>query len=889
MLNYKKFSKKYENKTFLEEKDFHKHVPIVLSQYPKLNKIINKKYQEHIVGTTIKVGFWKKRAEFFPALFKNSNEKRFNPSKINKLSKSRRKNKISKQRKKRLYFKILNRKSALLFAAPGAGKTEGVIDPTIRANALSPSKPTMIITDPKGELAKNTKNWLENHGYKVLIINTIDFKNSDCLSPFRELKDILFEAFQFSPSVENAPLVIKDKKIEKINYASDEIAKIITSVVGASGTNDDKFWSSIGRDCLRFLLWVIIDDLELKYRKTKEIIKKYLSDLKINNANENIIKSYQNLIEEELSFNQNKSIEEIKLSDKLNLAIFEKIFIKLNFQSVNMLINSISINWIKSFYYDNFGLELDRNEMLADFIKEHPGISSWQPVFGRDEIAKNALTTISTSLSTIFSSPGLSKMSIFSTFKVRDLVDEKQSIALFIVSDNTNQSLREYISWLINYLMEYISSFALKLPNNKLKKPVFFIMEELGNLSWIPALVNIIQEGRGKEIFALLVFQTYQQYWSIYEKNKPGFASAINSLIFLMNREDKFAEESAKYFGKKKISEIIDQKVVKKEVLRITQNDLNSLRENEGIISFIELNIPYKTQFIPSWMLWNDRQSLIKVNNEDPLFLELGSYLEAVYSPAEKSGKNKLFDWLEWIKYIWVKDYEKIINLNILKDREEIKKLIKIFDEKLEISKKEIMKLEINNLNVFQVLEINEDNLIKIKNALKEIYKKFDFEDDDLEEKNLIEQEIKKIKKEYPKNLTNSKIWWNLELKQHQKLYQQSQDENIMKKINSIKNVFLDFEKSVIGNIQNINISFEKVKALALRWSKQIDSLEMSELIFFLELENRNTEEINELFDNAILILKRVNFQEKWFLDKVNLFKIKNSILDLLNSKQILE
>lgn len=60
---------------------------------------------------------------------------------------------------------------ALIVGTTGTGKTTGCVDQNIEILSMSKSKPSLIITDPKGELTEWHQKQLEARGYKVSVLN----------------------------------------------------------------------------------------------------------------------------------------------------------------------------------------------------------------------------------------------------------------------------------------------------------------------------------------------------------------------------------------------------------------------------------------------------------------------------------------------------------------------------------------------------------------------------------------------------------------------------------------------------------------------------------------------------------------------------------------------
>lgn len=76
----------------------------------------------------------------------------------------------------------------IVIGGSGAGKSFRLVKP----NAYCCSG-SYVFTDPKGELLRDTGNYLEAHGYRIKVINLVDMDSSDCYNPFdyiRSAEDI---------------------------------------------------------------------------------------------------------------------------------------------------------------------------------------------------------------------------------------------------------------------------------------------------------------------------------------------------------------------------------------------------------------------------------------------------------------------------------------------------------------------------------------------------------------------------------------------------------------------------------------------------------------------------------------------------------------------------
>ena len=90
--------------------------------------------------------------------------------------------------------KTARNKNVLVIGGSGSGKTRFFLKPNLM-QCTSNSYPTsFVVTDPKGDIVIDTGKLLQRNGYRIKILNTINFKKSMHYNPFASLhseKDIL--------------------------------------------------------------------------------------------------------------------------------------------------------------------------------------------------------------------------------------------------------------------------------------------------------------------------------------------------------------------------------------------------------------------------------------------------------------------------------------------------------------------------------------------------------------------------------------------------------------------------------------------------------------------------------------------------------------------------
>ena len=104
----------------------------------------------------------------------------------------------------------------VVIGGSGAGKTRFFCKPGIMSANCS-----YLITDPKGEMLRDTGNLLLQEGYDVKVFNLNDPDNSDCYNPFRYIRD--------------------EKDVLRL------IDNLIKNTTAKNATSSDPFWESATR------------------------------------------------------------------------------------------------------------------------------------------------------------------------------------------------------------------------------------------------------------------------------------------------------------------------------------------------------------------------------------------------------------------------------------------------------------------------------------------------------------------------------------------------------------------------------------------------------------------------------------------------------------------
>ncbi len=187
---------------------------------------------------------------------------------------------------------------ALIVGATGTGKTVSWMEPTIQILSELKNKPSMFITDPKGELYAHHGKKLQNCGYKVLQLdltnpyssaqwNPLEFiyteyqrqlhmeenilrhtndpiKNYPNFKKAGEISDSEWYEFNnmaFS-TLEETLTQVEVEKAKIKDDCMDSLKDIATAIVPSEGDAKDKSWTEGARDYFNAVLIAMLEDSE---------------------------------------------------------------------------------------------------------------------------------------------------------------------------------------------------------------------------------------------------------------------------------------------------------------------------------------------------------------------------------------------------------------------------------------------------------------------------------------------------------------------------------------------------------------------------------------------------------------------------------------------------
>ena len=575
----------------------------------------------------------------------------------------------------------------LIIGTTGSGKTTTFISPTIQILANTKSKPSMLISDPKGELYALHAKSLLKRGYEVKIL---DLRNPYCSIRWNPLEKP-FEMYQEMLSLDNKVSVNEEEGYyifeNKIYYDKDELNAVIQvkkqelfdevyedlndicSVLCPVKNKSEPIWESGAKN---FILAITLAMLEDSENPNNEMTKEKFNFFNIMKIATNTQNDCEDLMEyfkhrSPISKSVSLSKQVLDASDKTRGSYLSTIFDKLSMFSDMSICSLTSANEI-------------------DFAE------------------------ISTKPTALF-------------LQIPDEKETRHTLAAMVI-------LQAY---------KALVAKANTYPDLSLPRSVYFLLDEFGNLPQVHKLEQMITVGRSRKIWLALVVQSYAQLAKVYdEKSADIIKSNCNIQIFIGTTDQKTIEEFSKKCGNYSIiqknvsfsssNDGVGSSVSVKERPLIYPTELAQLNNNQNMgnaIVSIFGYAPIRSKFVPSFKSkyfvlekTNQLLSAGKYFNEEKVFYDMLKRNEQFKRKVVKVNPKEID---EFIKRIEI-EIDKGIDFEIMPDDDYKIKMLEKLNTKDYAGLKDMCdelqyqaeKNKIENINSYIELKNTVEQLIRL-------------------------------------------------------------------------------------------------------------------------------------------------------------------------------
>ena len=506
-------------------------------------------------------------------------------------------------------YKITFAKPAhtLIIGTTGSGKTTTFINPTVQILANTKGKPSMLISDPKGELFALHAKSLIKRGYDVKVL---DLRNPYCSIRWNPLEKP-YEMYQEMLSLED---------------------KVVVNEEEGYYVFEDKIYYDVNEKnaAVQVRKQAIFDEV---YEDLNDICSVLCP---VKSKNEPIWESGAK------NFILAITLAMLEDSEKPELGMTKE---KFNF-------------------YNVMKIATNTQNDCEDLIEYFAGRS---PISKSVSLSKQVLDasdkTRGSYLSTIFD-----KLSLFSDMSICSLTSANEidlseiatkPTALFLQIPDEKETRHTLAGMVILQTYKALVAKANTYPDLSLPRSVYLLLDEFGNLPQIHKLEQMITVGRSRRIWLALVVQSYAQLAKVYDdKSADIIKSNCNIQIFIGTTDLKTIDEFSKKCGNYSIIQKnvsfsssnsgVGSSISVKERPLIYPTELQQLNSAKDMGNAI-VNIfgfpPVKSKFTPSFKTrhfvlekTNQLLSQGKYFNEEKVFYNM---LDRNKKVNEKNPKKK--------------------------------------------------------------------------------------------------------------------------------------------------------------------------------------------------------------------------------------------------------
>ena len=386
----------------------------------------------------------------------------------------------------------------LVIGTTGSGKTTTFVNPTVQILAESKTKPSMLITDPKGELYQSHARNLKRAGYTVKIL--------DLRNPYN--------------SVRWNPMERAYENYQRALHLEDEVK--LNEKKGTYIFDGKEYYSPRERDTA----------IQVKRQQLNDIVYEDLNDIisvlcPVTNKNEPMWESgAKNFV---------LAIALAMLEDSAN--------------------PEFGMTKEKYNFYSLMKVATNTDDDCAEMLNYFRGRS---PLSKAVSLSKQVLDSSEKTRGSYLSST-FDKISMFADLSLCALTSENEiefgemgekPIALFLQIPDEKETRHTLAAMVILQAYKELVYKANTYPTLSLPRPVYFLCDEFGQLPKVLRLEQMITVGRSRNIWLNLVVQSYAQLAKVYDdKSADIIKSNCNTQIFIGTTDYKTIEEFSKRCG----------------------------------------------------------------------------------------------------------------------------------------------------------------------------------------------------------------------------------------------------------------------------------------------------------------------------------------------------
>ncbi len=519
--------------------------------------------------------------------------------------------------KKGLHVNLASPMHGLIIGATGSGKTTTFINPMIQILAKSGAGSSMICTDPKGELFQMHSKFLQERGYKVMVLDLRDPYSSFRWNPLGELYDRYQEYLNTG---------------NEIYRRNDDVNESGLELVNSPEQYEDEWYEYEGK--AYGVRRDLIGTIKVQRQKIFDEVYEDLNDLvsvicPIESKDDPVWeKGARSIIMATI-------IGMLEDSEDPELGMTKE---KFNFFNVNKALGNSDNNFeaLRNYFYG-------RNVLSK-------AVTLSKQVLSAAENTLASYMSIAFDKLSIFNDEGICSMTSNTDIDPAIFADEPTALFLKIPDEkDTRHTLAAaFILCIYKALIKKASMREdLSLPRN-----VYFILDEFGNMPKIDKFDKMITVGRSRKIWFNMVVQSYAQLDNVYGKTVGDIVkSNCGMKMFIGSNDIETCKEFSELCGNCTVSTTsVSRSMGAKEgeasystsiqtrplIYPSELQKINNKTDTGNAIIVTFGNYPLKTKFTPSY-----RCDLYKFGTMDLTEVRSNAFFpdEVYYDLTERNNK----------------------------------------------------------------------------------------------------------------------------------------------------------------------------------------------------------------------------------------------------------
>ncbi len=518
--------------------------------------------------------------------------------------------------KKGLHVNLASPMHGLIIGATGSGKTTTFINPMIQILAKSGAGSSMICTDPKGELFQMHSKFLQERGYKVMVLDLRDPYSSFRWNPLGEL----YDRYQEYVNTGN-----------EIYCRTDNAEESGLELVNPPELYEDEWYEYEGK----------------AYAVRKELI--------------GVIKVQRQKIYDEVYEDLNDLVSVICPIESKDDPVWEK--------GARSIIMATIIGMLEDSENEELGMTKEKfnffnvNKALGNSDNNFEALRNY--FYGRNvlskavTLSKQVLSAAENTLAS-YMSIAFDKLSIFNDEGICSLTSNTdidpaifadEPTALFLKIPDEKDTRHTLAAAFILCIYKALIKKASTREDLSLPRNVYFILDEFGNMPKIDKFDKMITVGRSRKIWFNMVVQSYAQLDNVYGKTVGDIVkSNCGMKMFIGSNDIETCKEFSELCGNCTVSTTsVSRSMGTKEgeasystsiqtrplIYPSELQKINNKTDTGNAIIVTFGNYPLKTKFTPSY-----KCDLYQFGTMDLTEVRSNAFFpdEVYYDLAERNG-----------------------------------------------------------------------------------------------------------------------------------------------------------------------------------------------------------------------------------------------------------